>query len=425
MKVMVVGGGGREHALVWKLSQDDSVSGIACCPGNAGIARLAKCLPVRADDVTGLLSAASDEGADLVVFGPEEPLVKGAADELRRAGLGVFGPSREASRLEGSKVFAKLFMERHGIPSAAFEIFDDYEKARAFLHRKGGPVVIKADGLAGGKGVAVCDSGPEGQNALREMMVDRKFGEAGSRVVVEERLEGQEVSVMAVCDGRRYLLLPLSQDHKRALDGDRGPNTGGMGAYCPVPFVGDVLLEEIESAVVRATLNGMAAEGTQYAGVLYAGIMLTADGPRVLEFNCRFGDPEAQAVLPSADVLLGETLLAAARGELSCGGRAGVRCHSACVVLASGGYPGEYDTGFDVTGLETLPDGDDVLVFHAGTRDEGGRTVTAGGRVLGVTGTGHTLETALGRAYAAVRAVSFEGMQYRRDIGGRAVRVSG
>ena len=425
MKVMVVGGGGREHAIVWKLLQDESVSRVVCCPGNAGIARLAKCLPVRDGDGAGLLSVASDERCDLVIVGPEEPLVKGAADELRAAGLTVFGPSERASRLEGSKVFAKLFMQRHRIPSGAFEVFEEYEKARAFLTGRQGPVVIKADGLARGKGVVVCDSGEAGQAALREMMVGGQFGESGARVVLEERLEGPEVSVMAVCDGSRHLLLPLSQDHKRALDGDRGPNTGGMGAYCPVPFVGQDLLEEMERVVVRPALDGMAEEGTPYSGVLYAGIMLTAAGPRVLEFNCRFGDPEAQVVLPSADVRLGETLLAAARGELSGAGTAELRCHSACVVLASGGYPGAYDTGLDITGLDTLAGERDVLVFHAGTRDEAGRTVTAGGRVLGVTGTGPTLEAALGRAYDAVRSVDFKGMHYRRDIGARALRVSG
>jgi phosphoribosylamine--glycine ligase len=424
MKVMVVGGGGREHAIVWKLSRDDSVSKIVCCPGNAGIAGLAKCLPARPDDVAGLLSIAAGEQIDLVVFGPEEPLVKGAADNLRSGGFTVFGPSQLASRVEGSKVFAKLFMHRHGIPSAGFEVFDDYEKAREYLRRVEGRVVIKADGLAKGKGVVVCENGEEGQGALRDMMVGRQFGESGSRVIVEECLEGEEVSLMAVCDGRQYLLLPHSQDHKRALDGDRGPNTGGMGAYCPVPFVGHELLQNIESAVIRPTLQGMAEEGTPYTGVLYAGLMLTNTGPKVLEFNCRFGDPEAQAVLPSARLRLGETLLAAARGELSATGRVDAQCHSACVVLTSGGYPGTYETGLDITGLETRAGNEDVLVFHAGTESRAGRTITAGGRVLGVTGTGTTLGAALGKAYDAIRAIQFRGMHYRRDIGARALAVS-
>ncbi|MBN1503537.1 MAG: phosphoribosylamine--glycine ligase [Candidatus Eisenbacteria bacterium] len=425
MKVMVVGSGGREHAIAWKLAQDESVSRVVCCPGNAGIAKTAKCLPVRVNDTAGLLAAASEEGCDLVVFGPEEPLVNGAADALRKAGLTVFGPSQSASRLEGSKVFAKVFMKRHGIPSADFEVFDDYEKARAYVEEKRGPLVIKADGLAKGKGVVVCDDAESGSVALKGMMVDRRFGDSGNRVVVEERLEGPELSVTAVCDGRRHLLLPFSQDHKRALEGDRGPNTGGMGAYCPVPFVGRGLAEEIESAVVRPALEGMASDGTPYTGVLYAGIMLTPAGIRVLEFNCRFGDPETQAVLPSADVRLGETLLAAARGELSGVNRAESGRHSACVVLASAGYPGEYETGLPITGLDSLSDEDGVLVFHAATREDGGRTVTAGGRVLGITGTGPSLEVALGRAYAAVRAVSFRGMHFRRDIGTRALGVAG
>ena len=425
MNVLVVGGGGREHAIAWKLTQDDSVSRVVCCPGNPGMATLAKCLPVRTDDAAGLESVASEEKCDIVVFGPEEPLVRGSADLLRQAGLTVFGPSRAASRLEGSKVFAKLFMQRHGIPSAAFEVFDQYDKAQAFLTGRNGAVVIKADGLAKGKGVVVCDSRESGLAALREMMVGRQFGDSGSRVVIEERLEGQEVSVMAVCDGRRHLLLPFSQDHKRALDGDLGPNTGGMGAYCPVPFVESSLMDEIESVVVRPTLEGMGAEGAPYTGVLYAGIMLTAAGLRVLEFNCRFGDPEAQVVLPSADVRLGETLMAAAKGELPGSGRADTRRHSACVVLASGGYPGEYETGLDITGLDKLTAEREVLVFHAGTRHEAGRTVTAGGRVLGVTGTGSTLEAAVGRAYEAVRSVNFRDMHFRRDIGARALRVAG
>ncbi len=421
MKVMVVGSGGREHALVWKLLRDPSVRGLVCCPGNAGISELARCLPIESGDANGLTLAAERESVDLVVFGPEEPLVKGAADWLRDRELAVFGPSQAASRLEGSKVFAKLFMERQAIPTATFGAFDNYGEAAEYLSRTTGRTVIKADGLAKGKGVMVCDNEMEAQAALRAVMVERRFGESGDRVVIEECLEGEEVSVMAVSDGKNHVLLPVSQDHKRALEGGQGPNTGGMGAYCPVPFVNDELLAVIDQKIIVPAISGMSEEGNPYNGVLYAGLMLTKQGPKVLEFNCRFGDPEAQAVLPAARIDLGETLLAAATGGLGSDRKCTIDCHAACVVLASGGYPGKYTTGHPIAGLETLKEREGVMAFHAGTESRGIRTLTAGGRVIGITGTGNSLDQALRRAYDAIGQIRFEGMHFRRDIGAKAL----
>ncbi len=423
MKVLVVGSGGREHALVWKLLQDEEVEKVVCCPGNAGMARAAECAPVGVNDTDGLLEVVRQEEVDLVVFGPEEPLVGGAADRLRARGVVVFGPSALAAALEGSKVLAKVFMKRYGIPTGKSQTFDSFDAAQEYVRDDvDGPVVVKADGLARGKGVKVCETKEEAVVALREMMVDKRFGDAGTWVLIEEHLEGEEVSVMAICDGRSYLLLPCSQDHKRALDDDRGPNTGGMGAYCPVPFVGEELIADIESHVIMPTIGGMARDGTPYAGVLYAGLMLTENGPKVLEFNCRFGDPEAQAVLPSLDMPLGQILLSAAQGALKETGRATATAHSACVVACSGGYPGQYETGKRIEGLEALARAEGVSVFHAGTEAQEGGLVTAGGRVLGVVGTDSDLRGAVSRAYGALEQIEFAGMYYRRDIGGRGLR---
>jgi phosphoribosylamine--glycine ligase len=422
MRVMVVGSGGREHALVWKLSQDKEVESVICCPGNPGIAELAACLPVSADDTVGLLAACKEHAVDLVLFGPEEPLVKGAGDWLRGKGVTVLGPSRASAQLEGSKVFAKLFMKRHKIPTAGFEVFDSYDEANKYVRGLDGPVVVKADGLARGKGVIVCSGRTEAEAALREMMVERRFGAAGNRVIVEECLHGEEVSVMAICDGKDYILLPCSQDHKRVFDDDRGPNTGGMGAYCPVALISEDVLEVVESTIIRRVIEGMAGEGNPYTGVLYAGLMLTLDGPKVLEFNCRFGDPEAQAVLPASKLEFGKVLLEAARGRLARTDKLGASSSCVCIVACSGGYPGDYQVGREIAGLGKLRHADGVLVFHAGTRKEGLRLVTAGGRVLGVVGVMPSLTEAIAKAYEALGIIDFEGMHYRRDIGARAVR---
>jgi phosphoribosylamine--glycine ligase len=419
---MVVGSGGREHALVWKLARDRQVEKIVCCPGNPGIAELAACLPVKEDDPAGLLAACKEHSTDLVVFGPEEPLVRGAADLLRGQGVTVFGPSRAAARLEGSKVFAKLFMRRHEIPTADFEIFDSYSEARKRLSRVDGPAVVKADGLARGKGVMVCTGQGEADTALSQIMIEHIFGAAGDRVIIEERLEGEEVSVMAVCDGKSYVLLPCSQDHKRVFDNDRGPNTGGMGAYCPVPLIEGDVLDGVESGIVRRVIEGMAEDGNPYTGVLYVGLMLTSDGPKVLEFNCRFGDPETQAVLPASKFELGELLLEAAQGRLARTERLQADSHGVCVVVCSGGYPGDYDVGKEIGGLEKLGNLEGVVLFHASTKKEGDRLVTAGGRVLGVVGVMPVLSEAIAEAYEAVGMIEFEGIHYRTDIGAKALR---
>jgi phosphoribosylamine--glycine ligase len=422
MRVMVVGNGGREHALVWKLSQDKEVENIICCPGNPGIAELAVCLPVSPEDTIGIVAACRQHSIDLVVFGPEEPLVNGAGDWLRDKGITVFGPSRAAARLEGSKVFAKLFMRRHKIATADFEVFDSYCEARNYVGGFDGRAVVKADGLARGKGVVVCNGHREADAALREIMVEHRFGSAGNKVIVEECLEGEEVSVMAICDGKNYILLPCSQDHKRAFDNDIGPNTGGMGACCPVPLVSADVLGTVESKIIRRVIEGMAEEGSPYAGVLYAGLMLTRSGPKVLEFNCRFGDPEAQAVFPSNEFGLGSVLLKAAQGRLAGTETLETTSHCVCVVACSGGYPGSYQVGKEIAGLDKLRHLQDVLVFHSGTSRRGRRVVTAGGRVVGVVGAMPTLTEAIAKAYEALGMIGFEGIHYRRDIGAKALR---
>lgn len=417
VKVLVVGGGGREHALVWKLGAGSSVTGLFCAPGNAGTGALATNVGVAATDIQGLRDFATREGIDLTVVGPEEPLVRGIGDVFARAGLLLFGPRRDAARLEGSKAFAKEFMARHGIPTAPFEVFTDAGRARAYIESRGRPVVVKADGLAAGKGAFVCGTRDEAVKAAADLLEDLVLGEAGRVVVVEDRLEGQELSVLALCDGESYMLLPPARDHKRAFDGDAGPNTGGMGACAPVPLPAAVL-EAVQERIIAPAVSGMAREGFPYRGVLYAGLMLTREGPAVLEFNCRFGDPETQAILPLLDEDLGELLAAAARGELP---RRAVRVHNryaVCVVVASGGYPGPYRRGVPIDGLARAAEVPGVVVFEAGTaQDETGRILTAGGRVLGVTGCGHSLSEARERAYRACARISFEGMHYRRDIG--------
>jgi len=416
MKVMVVGGGGREHALVWKLAQDSSVTELFCAPGNAGTGALARNVDIAATDLDALCDFARRQGVDLTVVGPEDPLVAGAGDVFARAGLLVFGPSREGARIEGSKAFAKEFMARHGIPTAPFRIFDDAARARAYIQSRGGPVVVKADGLAGGKGAFVCSTPGEALEVVTGLMERRILGAAGQVVVVEDRLEGEELSVLALCDGENFMVLPPARDHKRVCDGDTGPNTGGMGAYAPVPLPAG-LLDAVTDKVIAPAVRGMAREGRPYRGVLYAGLMLTRDGPAVLEFNCRFGDPEAQVILPLLDEDLGQLLAAAARGELPRRRPALHNRYAVCVVIASGGYPGPYRRGFPITGLERAEEVPGVVVFEAGTAcDAAGKLVTAGGRVLGVTAWAPSLAEARERAYRACARISFEGMHYRRDI---------
>lgn len=423
MRVLILGGGGREHALAWKIAQSARVTAVLAAPGSDAMGGVATCFPaVKAGDTEAVIALARAERVDLVVVGPEDPLAAGIADRLAAAGFAVFGPSGAAARLEGSKAFAKEFMRRHGIPTADFAIFDALEPARAHVRARGGPCVVKADGLAAGKGVAVCDGPAEAERALDEMMGARRFGAAGARVVIEERMGGQEVSYYAISDGTHVVPLAGAQDHKRALDGDRGENTGGMGAYSPAPVFTPEVEKRVLETIVHPAIRGLAAEGTPFRGVLFVGLMIDAGVPRVVEFNVRFGDPETQPLLMRMDGDLVPLLDAAARGGLE--GVAAPAWHGAavCVVLASGGYPRDYATGKPIQGLDAAERAADVVVFHAGTkRGPDGGFVTAGGRVLGVCARGENVAEARARAYAACAPIEFEGMHLRRDIALRGV----
>jgi phosphoribosylamine---glycine ligase len=424
MKVLVIGAGGREHALVWKLAQSPLLSALFCAPGNPGIAAHATCVPVQAGDLRGLLAFALDREIDLTIVGPEQPLAEGITDLFQSRGLAVFGPSRAAARLEWSKAFAKDFMRRHGIPTAGYRSFTRaaHAEARAYLQTLRGRVVLKADGLAAGKGVVICDDPSAAAPVLDEMMSGHAFGAAGETIVVEEFLEGVEASVFAIADGADHLVLAPARDHKRALDGDRGKNTGGMGAYAPAPAVTPALLDTITREIIVPTLSGMREEGTPFAGCLYVGVMLTPSGPKVVEYNCRFGDPETQVVLPLFGGDLLRVLHAAAShglrrmpGEMVPQRSAGA---AVCVVLASEGYPDRYPTGRAIAGLEDAAVVPGVMVFHAGTVEQEGKPLTAGGRVLGVTAVARDGDFGRARdaAYEAAGRIRFEGMQYRRDI---------
>jgi phosphoribosylamine--glycine ligase len=423
MRVLVVGSGGREHALVWKIAQSSDVESVHAAPGSDGIASLAQCHPqVAAGDADGLLALARAESIDLTVIGPEQPLADGLADRLRQQGVAVFGPSAAASRLEASKAWAKDFMQRHATPTAAFASFDTKAAALAYVREIGGPCVVKADGLAAGKGVVVCDGPDDACAALEEIMGDRRFGAAGDRVVIEERLVGEEASYYAISDGEHVLTLAAAQDHKRALDGDLGENTGGMGAYAPAPVVTEAVEKRILEEVVHPAIRGMAADGHPYQGVLFVGLMIEADGtPKVIEFNVRFGDPETQPLMVQMQSDLVPLLDGAARGTLD--RVAPPRFHGAavCVVLAAGGYPRAFEKGLPIEGLEEASAREGVVIFHAGTVRSGTGFATSGGRVLGVTASGVDVKTARDRAYAAVRCVRFEGAHYRRDIAARAL----
>ena len=423
MNILVTGSGGREHALAWKISQSPLTTRIFCAPGNPGIASVAECVPVNATDLNGLLRFARAEEIDLTVVGPEQPLAEGIVDLFEREGLTIFGPTRNAAELEWSKVFAKNFMARYGIPTAACRIFDgtQLDQARKYLESSPVPVVLKADGLAAGKGVSVCHTREEALSALHQMTVEKAFGSAGARVVIEECMSGEEASVFALSDGQHYMLLAPAQDHKRVFDNDQGKNTGGMGSYAPTPCVTPELLQDVEARIIVPTLAGMIAEGRPYRGCLYVGLMLTEAGPKVVEYNCRFGDPETQVVLPLFDGDIVAALYASATSGLT--GRSGVSAapgaSAVCVVLASGGYPDKYEVGKKIEGLQELEALPGILPFHAGTRREGNFIVTAGGRVLGVTAVSMSggLRDTIASAYRAVEKVSFEGMHYRHDIG--------
>jgi phosphoribosylamine--glycine ligase len=428
MKVLVVGSGGREHALVWKIAQSPKVTKLYCAPGNAGTAELAENVTVKADDLDGLLKFALEKKIGLTVVGPEVPLCAGIVDLFEQNGLRIFGPRQAAARIEGSKVFSKEFMVRHGIPTAQAGIFRDLAKAQEYIEAVGAPIVVKADGLAAGKGVVVCQSKKEALAAVQLIMGAKEFGAAGDQVVIEECLVGEEASIIALTDGKSVVPLASSQDHKRAFDGDQGPNTGGMGAYSPAPVVSERLLEQINIDVLKPFVAGMTRDGIKYQGVIYAGIMVTKNGPKVLEFNARFGDPETQPIMmrmksdivPIMEAVIDEKL---DDRLIEWDERAAV-----CVVLAAGGYPGNYEKGTEIKGLDRIGQLDNVMVFHAGTRLERGtlnvehRVLTNGGRVLGVTALGGSIKYAIDKAYQAVSLIKFKGMHYRKDIGKKALR---
>ena len=428
MKLLVIGSGGREHALVWKLAQSSHVTQLWCAPGNAGIAqeRLAKsgtaveCVNIGAEDLPGLLVFAQEKRADLTVVGPDNPLALGIVDLFQQHGLKIWGVNQKASQFEASKIFSQKFMEKYGIPTAAAGTFSDVAAAKRFCATLGGKCVVKADGLALGKGVLICHNQAEAEKAVDEIMVSKAFGAAGANVVIQEFLEGIEISLHALCDGTTAKIFPTSQDHKRALDGDQGLNTGGMGTYSPTPFLNDAQLAEIAGKVIEPFMRGCVAEGIDYRGILYPGVMLTKNGPKILEFNARFGDPETQVYLTRLENDLVELLEASTSGAL---GRHELKWRpeaSVCVVMASGGYPGNYPKGKIITGLDAANALPNTKVFHAGTALKCGRVVTNGGRVLGVTALGKDLRAAQAAAYAAVECIQYEGAHFRRDIAAKA-----
>jgi len=430
MKVLVVGSGGREHALVWKIAQSPKVEKIFCAPGNAGIAGLAEKVEIKAEDIKALKQFALEQKIDLTVIGPEAPLVLGIVDEFEKEGLRIFGPRQNAAMIEGSKVFAKQFMVKYGIPTAAAAVFDDPDQALDYLNEMGVPMVIKADGLAAGKGVVVCKTKKEAISAVELIMKKKEFGKAGDKVVIEECLEGEEASILAFTDGKSIIPLASSQDHKRVFDGDRGPNTGGMGAYSPAPVITERLMEEIDLNILKPFVEGMRQEGMPYKGVIYAGIMITKQGPKVLEFNCRFGDPETQPVLMRMKSDIVPLLEAVVEEKLDDRMIEWDKRAAVCVVLASGGYPGKYEVGFPIEGLDRVSQLEKVVVFHAGTKvdqrlkteDQRPQVVTAGGRVLGVTALGDSIRLAIDKAYRAVDLIHFKNMHYRKDIGKKALK---
>jgi phosphoribosylamine--glycine ligase len=431
MKVLIVGGGGREHALAWKLAQSPRIKKLWCLPGNPGIAQESlisngekiQCHPITAEDLGALRDFACGRGVDLTVVGPDNPLAAGIVDLFQASGLRIWGPNQKAAQFESSKAFAQQFMDRHKIPTARAGIFTDASEASRFIHELNGHCAVKADGLALGKGVVICHGIGEAESAAREMLVAKKFGTAGATIVVQELLEGMEISLHGLCDGKTCKLFPPAQDHKRVFENDRGANTGGMGAYCPAPFLSAEALAQVQRTIVDRWLEGCRQDGIDFRGILYPGIMLTAQGPKVLEFNARFGDPEAQVYLTrfSGDLL--DFLEASVEGELS--GEMPSRAeHSICVIMASAGYPGAIQKGAKIKGLTEAAALPDVKIFHAGTAGRGEDLVTAGGRVLGVSGWGETLGDARKAAYDAIQLISFEGAHYRRDIGDKALKAA-
>lgn len=421
MKILVIGSGGREHALVWKIAQSPLVEKIYCAPGNPGIGCIAENVPLKVDDLPGLLAFAKKEGIGLTVVGPELPLSLGIVDLFEEFGLKVFGARRNAALIEASKAFSKDLMKKYNVPTAFYEVFTEIEPAIAFIEQHGAPIVVKADGLAAGKGVVVAFSKEEAASAVREMLSGNAFGDAGSRVVIEEFLKGEEASFLAFTDGKNIIPLASAQDHKAIYDGDKGPNTGGMGAYSPAPVVTAAVHEKAMNEVMRRTVDGMAAEGRPYRGVLYAGLMIDGDSVKTLEFNARFGDPECQPLLMRMKSDIVPILLAVAGGDIS---EINIEWHdmaAVCVVMAAAGYPGDYPKGDEISGLDAAGKMADLFVFHAGTGEKDGLFVTNGGRVLGVTGRGATVGEAIKKAYEGVAVISWNGVQFRTDIGRKAL----
>ncbi len=416
MKVLVVGGGGREHAICWKLAQSPRVTELFCAPGNAGIAQVATCVPIKATDVEAMVAWAKENAMDFVMVAPDDPLALGMVDALEAVGIPAFGPRANAAIIEASKAFSKELMKKYSIPTAKYETFTELDKALAYIRAQGAPIVVKADGLALGKGVVVAATVEEAEQAVREMMEDKKFGASGSTVVIEECMVGPEVTVLAFCDGEHLVPMLSSQDHKRAYDGNQGPNTGGMGAFCPSPNYTPEVAAFCEKNIFQPTVNALKAEGRPFKGVIYFGLMLTKDGPRVVEYNARFGDPETQPILSMLDTDLMDIFEACVNGTLdkvNIKWKSGAAC---CIVLASGGYPVSYQSGYPISGLNEA--GKNATVFHAGTKvNDKGEIVNAGGRVLGVTATGDSLSDAIAKAYAAAKPITWTDMHFRTDIG--------
>ena len=422
MKVLVIGSGGREHTLVWKITQSPKVSKVYCAPGNAGISRLAQCVNIDADSIEKLVDFAQKEKIDLTVVGPELPLSQGIVNEFNKQGLRIFGPSKEAAEIESSKVFSKYLLKKYNIPTANYQVFQNIEKALDDIKKQTFPLVIKADGLAAGKGVFIVKNLSQAKDALNALMEEKKFGEAGRQVIIEEFLEGEEVSILAFCDGKTVIPMVSSQDHKKIFDNDLGPNTGGMGAYSPVPFYPDEFEKRVLEEILKPTVKGLQNEGKEYKGVLYAGLILTEEGPKVLEFNARFGDPETQVILPRLKTDLIDILNAVIDSTLH---KINIQWEdnaAVCVVVASGGYPGKYQKGKVISGLDRLEKMKDIMAFHAGTKFQDDQVVTSGGRVLGITAWDDTISKAKEKAYKAVKEIYFEDMYYRKDIAAKAIK---
>jgi phosphoribosylamine---glycine ligase len=422
MKVLIIGSGGREHALAWKISQSKKVEKLYCAPGNAGISQLAECVDIKSDDIPGLKKFVSDNKIGLTIVGPEAPLAAGIIDEFKKDGLKIFGPSKAAAKLEGSKLFAKEMMKKFDVPTAGYAEFTDERQAIKHLQVSDFPIVIKADGLAAGKGVVVASEFEEAEEAVHRMLVEKEFGAASSKIIIEECLVGPEASILAFSDGLHYTVMQSAQDHKRVFDNDMGPNTGGMGAYSPAPVVTEKILKEVEEKVFKRMIDGMRKEGAPFVGILYAGIMITKDGPKVLEFNVRFGDPETQPILMRLKTDLIDIIEHILDGKLDKIAIEWEKKAAVCVVLASKGYPGDYEKGKEISGLDDAKTLKDAVIFHAGTLLKNGKIVTSGGRVLGVTAMADTIESAINRAYSVVHMVKFDGMHYRSDIGKKALR---